>query len=159
MAFSLSPSCNFYNINQQRCLTYWSWHKMAAISQTTFFKFVFLNENIGILIKISPKFVPKGVINNIPALVQIVALHWPGNKPLSEPKMVSLLTHICITWPQWVNCVGKFSPMTQRANTFQANVFLGTFPLLRPALLSDHQIGIHLVFDLTKLQTRIFRII
>ena len=25
-----------------------------------------------------------------------------GNKPLSEPMMVSLLTHICITLPQWV---------------------------------------------------------
>ena len=23
-------------------------------------------------------------------------------KPLSEPMMVSLLTHICVTWPQWV---------------------------------------------------------
>ena len=25
-----------------------------------------------------------------------------GNKPLSEPMMVSLLTHICVTRPQWV---------------------------------------------------------
>ena len=29
-----------------------------------------------------------------------------GNKPLSEPMMVSSLTHICITWPQWVNYNG-----------------------------------------------------
>ena len=27
----------------------------------------------------------------------------PGDKPLSEPMMVSLLTHICVTGPQWVN--------------------------------------------------------
>ena len=27
--------------------------------------------------------------------------HW-GDKPLSEPMMVSLLTHICVTLPQWV---------------------------------------------------------
>ena len=27
----------------------------------------------------------------------------PGDKPLSEPMMVSLLTHICVTRPQWVN--------------------------------------------------------
>ena len=27
----------------------------------------------------------------------------PGDKPLCEPMMVSLLTHICITQPQWVN--------------------------------------------------------
>ena len=25
-----------------------------------------------------------------------------GDKPLSEPMMVSLPTHICVTWPQWV---------------------------------------------------------
>ena len=51
-------------------------------------------------IKISLKFVPKGPINNIPALVQIMAWRRPGDKPLSEPMMVSLLTHICTTRPQ-----------------------------------------------------------
>ena len=48
------------------------------------------------------EFVPKGPINNIPALVQIMAWHLPGNKPLSEPMMVSLLMHIFVTQPQWV---------------------------------------------------------
>ena len=43
------------------------------------------------------KFVPRGPINNIPALVQIMAWRQPGDKPLSEPMLVSLLTHICIT--------------------------------------------------------------
>ena len=50
--------------------------------------------------KFSVKFVPKGPINNISALVQIMACCRPGNKPLSEPMMVSLLTHICVTQPQ-----------------------------------------------------------
>ena len=67
------------------------------------FKRIFLNENIRIWISISLKFVPKGRINNIPALVQIMAWCRPGDKPLSEPMMVSLLTHICVTRPQWVN--------------------------------------------------------
>ena len=67
------------------------------------FKRIFLNENIWILINISLKFVPKDSINNIPALVQIMAWRRPGDKPLSEPMMVSLLTHICVTGPQWVN--------------------------------------------------------
>ena len=50
------------------------------------------------------KFVPtKGPINNIPALVQIMAWHRPGNKSLSEPMMARLLTHLCIIRPQWVN--------------------------------------------------------
>ena len=64
---------------------------------------IFLNENIRISIKISLKFVPKGPINNIPALVQIMAWRRSGDKPLSEPMVVSLLTHICVTRPQWVN--------------------------------------------------------
>ena len=43
------------------------------------------------------------LINNIPALVQIMAWRRPGDKPLSEPMMVNLLTHICVTRPQWIN--------------------------------------------------------
>ena len=66
------------------------------------FKRIFLNGNVLISIKISLKFVPKGTINNIPALVQIMAWRRPGDKPLSEPRMVSLPTHICVTRPQWV---------------------------------------------------------
>ena len=66
------------------------------------FKCIFLNENVWISIKISLKFVPKGPIDNIPALVQIMAWRRPGDKPLSEPMMVRLPTHICVTRPQWV---------------------------------------------------------
>ena len=67
------------------------------------FKCIFLNENVWIPIKISLKFVPKGPINNILALVQIMAWRRSGDKPLSEPMMVNLPTHICVTRPQWVN--------------------------------------------------------
>ena len=35
-------------------------------------------------------------------MVQIMAWRRPGDKPLSEPMMVSLLTHICVARPQWV---------------------------------------------------------
>ena len=66
------------------------------------FNRIFVNENVRIPIKYSLKCVPKGPINNIPALVQIMAWRRPGDKPLSEPVMVSLLTHICVTRPQWV---------------------------------------------------------
>ena len=58
------------------------------------FKLIFLNENIIISIKISLKFVPKGPINNNPALVLIMAWRRPGDKPLSEPMVVRLLTHM-----------------------------------------------------------------
>ena len=66
------------------------------------FKCIFLNENVWIFINISSKFVPKGQINNIPALVQIMAWCQPGDKPLSEPMMVS------VTQPQWVNGLSNY---------------------------------------------------
>ena len=43
----------------------------------------------------------KGKINNIPSLVQIKARRLSGDNPLFESMMVSLLTHICVTRPQW----------------------------------------------------------
>ena len=69
------------------------------------FNCIFLNKNVWIPIKISLKFVPKGPINNIPALVQIMVWRRPGDKPLSEPMMVSLLTYLCVTRPQWVKTI------------------------------------------------------
>ena len=64
---------------------------------------IFLNENVWISINISLKFVPRGPINNIPTLAQVMAWCRPGDKPVSEPLMVRLPTHICVTRPQWVN--------------------------------------------------------
>ena len=66
------------------------------------FKFIFVKENVWIPIKILLKFVPMGPINNIPALVQIMTWCRPGNKPLSEPMIVRLPTHICVIQHQWV---------------------------------------------------------
>ena len=83
-------------------LTHWGRNKIDAISQTTFSNAISFNENVWIPIKISLKFVPKGRINNIPALVLIMAWRRTGDKPSSEPMIVSLLTHICVTRPQWV---------------------------------------------------------
>ena len=62
------------------------------------FKCIFFNENVWIPITISLKFVPRGPITNITALVQIMAWRCPGDKPL----VFSLPTHIWITRPQWV---------------------------------------------------------
>ena len=58
------------------------------------FKWIFVNENAWISINISLKFVPMGLINNIPVWVEIMAWRRPGDKPLSEPMLVSLLTHM-----------------------------------------------------------------
>ena len=67
------------------------------------FKCVFFNENCCILIEISLKYARKVPIDNNPSLVKIMAGRRPGVKPLSEPMMCSLPTHICVTRPQWVN--------------------------------------------------------
>ena len=77
------------------------------------FKCIFLKEIVWIPTKISLKFVPKGPINNIPALVQIMDWRRSGDKPLSEPMMVSLLTHIGVTRPQWVKYLIWGTPNTK----------------------------------------------
>ena len=78
------------------------------------FKRIIMNENVRISIKISLKFVRKFPINNIPSLVQIMAWRRPGDRPLSEPMMARLPTHICVTRPQWVKdgslCTYTISP-------------------------------------------------
>ena len=89
--------------HQRAPLTHWGRDKMDAISQTTFSSTFSWMKIFEFRIKISLKFVPSGSINNIPALVQIMAWHRPGDKPFSEPMMVNLPTHICVTRPQWVN--------------------------------------------------------
>ena len=85
--------------------THWGRDKLATFFQTIFWKgfsWMKLYEFRLELEVLKFKFVPRGPINNIPALVQIMAWRRPGDKPLSEPMMVSLLMHICATRPQWV---------------------------------------------------------
>ena len=83
-------------------LTHWGRNKMAAVSQRTLSNAFSWMKNVRISIKVSLKFVPKGPINNIPSLVQIMAWRRPGDKPLSDQMLVSLSTHICVTRPQLV---------------------------------------------------------
>ena len=83
----------FYGLNTLFCHGYFgyvfSYHIEAETRGRHFaddtFKCIFFNENVGITIKISLKFVPNGPINNIPTVVQIMAWRHPGDKPLSEP--------------------------------------------------------------------------
>ena len=83
-------------------LTHWGLDKMANIFQMIFSEAFSLIKMYEFRLRFHwIKLVPKGPINNIPALVQIMAWHWPGIKPLSEPVMVSLLPHIYVMLPQW----------------------------------------------------------
>ena len=61
------------------------------------FKCIFLAENVIIVIETSLKFVPNDLINNIPALVEIMAWRRPGDKPLPQLMVIRL------SRPQWVN--------------------------------------------------------
>ena len=61
---------------------------MATISACGIFKCIFMNEKFCILIRMSPKFLPKGPINNKSALVQVMAWHRSGDKHLFKPEVV-----------------------------------------------------------------------
>ena len=83
-------------------LTHWGRDKMDAISQTTYSNAFSWMKIFEFPIEISLKSILKGQINNIPAEFQIMAWRRPGDKPLSKPMTVSLLTHICVTQSHWV---------------------------------------------------------
>ena len=83
-------------------LTHWGRDKWLPIGRRHF-RCIFLERNcLRMSIKISLKFVPKGLISNFPALVEIMAWRRPGDKPLSEPMVVRLSRCMCVTRPQWV---------------------------------------------------------
>ena len=62
------------------------------------FTCIFLNESVYISISISLKFVPRGPNYSSSGL----ACSRPGDKPLSELMMISLLAHMCVTRHKWV---------------------------------------------------------
>ena len=62
------------------------WYNANIFAKTS--KWIFLNGNIWISIEYSLKFVAKGPINNIPALVQIMPWRRPGDKSLSETMLI-----------------------------------------------------------------------
>ena len=77
------------------------------------FKCNFLNENVWILIKISLKFVPKGPINNIRALVWIMVWHRTGDKPLSESMMTKFNDAYMRHSASIKNCLERLMPIYQ----------------------------------------------
>ena len=129
------------------------------------FKFIFLNEYAWIPIKISLKFVPKGPINNIPVLVQIMDWRRPGDKPLSEPMKVSLATHICVTRPQWVN----YQPCTYTCHGHQWKLRVVMMPTLLSLttklatwhllVLSDAKFEIHIRHQFIHIALEVYIII
>ena len=128
--------CYWYGKNA--VLTHWGRDKMADIFETTF-RNTFLNQNASMLNKISLKFVPNGLINNIPSLAQIMAWYWPGDRPLSEPMVVRLRTHIWVTRPQWVKTYSVYVCKSSKATLLVAMscTLLVKIPLLRAPPIHD----------------------
>ena len=48
----------------------------------------------------------------------------PGGKPLSEPMIVSLPTHICVTRPQWVKGKGNLAFIYRLLNIYSSGIWL-----------------------------------
>ena len=71
------------------------------------FNCILLNENIWTPMTIWLKFIPNGPINNIPALVQIMTLRQPGEKPFSEPVMAWFVDAYMLPSAQWIQSKDK----------------------------------------------------
>ena len=65
-------------------LTHWGRDKIATISQTTISNAFSWMKILGFRLKFHWSFFPRGRINNIPPLVQIMVWRRPGDKPLSN---------------------------------------------------------------------------
>ena len=116
-----TPMCvhdeNAYYTTPHSPLTHWGRDKMVAISGTTSFNAFSWMTVYEFRLRFHWSLIaPKCPINNIPALVQIMAWRRIGEKPLSEPRPVdfniwqgtSLLTHICVTRSQWGNLISAY---------------------------------------------------
>ena len=99
-ALSKCPQMNVTGLHWW--LTHWGRDKMDAFSQTTFWNVFSWMKMFEFGLKFHWKLISKGPINNILALVQIMAWRRSGDKPLYEPMLVRLRTYICVARPQWV---------------------------------------------------------
>ena len=50
-----------------------------------------------------------------------MAWRRPGDKPLSEPMVINLLTHICVTRPQWVKQQAPISDLDVADDNMQGS--------------------------------------
>ena len=103
------------------------------------FKWIFLNENVWISINIS-LFVPRGPINNIPTLVQVMAWRRPGDKPLVYSNILiwtTLMTYpVGIQYEIYVLSVSEF-PIVKRRRSYDRLISTMGFPILLRHLYTE----------------------
>ena len=85
-------------------------------------------------------FIPKRPINHIRALVQIPAWHWLGDKPSSEPIMISLFTHISVTQSFKPVAVKQIMLFPSKVLTVKMEVFVEISCLFEHFLAYDRQL-------------------
>ena len=116
--------------------------KMAPISQTTFSNAFSWLKMYKFQLRFHWSLFPRVKFTIFhPALVQIMAWHRPGDKPLSEPMMIILLTHICVTQPQWVNYMA--SDMTMAYHCYNIPVWGTTMSTMGEAAIQWHSLMRH----------------
>ena len=91
-------------------LTHGGWDKIAAIMQMTFLNALSWMKMYEFQLKIHCN-----LFLRFELTISQDWFRWPGDKPLSEPMLVSLMTHIFVTRPQWVK-VAATSPRVQWVN-------------------------------------------
>ena len=84
-------------------LTHWGQDKMAAILLPKYSNAFWWMEMYEFRLKFHWSLFLRVQTNNIAALVKIMAWCRAGDKPLSEPMVVNLLAHICVTRLRGVN--------------------------------------------------------
>ena len=80
-------------------LTHWGRDKMATIFQTMFLNEFSWMKMYVFWLNFHWNLLARDQLTS--TMVHIMAWRRPGNKPLSEPMMVNLLTDIWVTRPQW----------------------------------------------------------
>ena len=72
-----------YNASKIQILNTLRLRRNVRLFRDGLFKCIFLNENVGLSIEISLKFVPEGSVNNISPFIHIMAWHWSNYNRLS----------------------------------------------------------------------------
>ena len=99
-------------------LTHWGRDKMVDISQTIFSSAFSWMKMYEFRLRFHWNLFPRVQFTIFQHLVLIMAWRRQGDKPLSEPMVASLLTHICVARPQWVDINCKTH--TAILNTFRS---------------------------------------
>ena len=102
-------------------LTHWGRDKMDAISQMIFSYAFSWMKMYELRLKFHWRLFPRVKINNIPAFVQIMAWRRPGEKPLSEPIMVTYWRIYASLGLNELTILPNCMLRTNQANTIPAN--------------------------------------